>query len=334
MDIYLCAEKHDAIFLMGKASDIISVPAGIDKDKKMKIRDSVGTVAMAVYCGHSVNLGGAAICLGDFDGVHAGHMRLFELAKKHGKWGVLLLNRSDVPEKLTTLAERLEILENLGADFAVIAEFTEAFAGQTPREFAHLLVDAMNVGTVVVGYDYRFGAKASGDAQLLKSLLNCKAEVIAADAVSAYGEPIKSTKIRVLIKQGDLKCAETLMTRPYRVRAEIVRGKQNGRKLGFPTANFDIAEDKLLPPDGVYFGKVDGQNAVINIGKNPTFNAKKRTFEAHIPHFDGDLYGKTLTVELICKIRGEKCFENLEELKRQIENDISAMRKKTEEYYG
>lgn len=321
MDIYGYCEQNNSVIRIGDSKDVA--------EGGVLLRDWIGGCAQSIGIigENGADLHAAAICLGDFDGVHLGHARLFELAKSCGRWGVLLLgghnSRAGV---LTTLAEKLEIAEEYGADYVVIAEFSESFAAKSPREFAGLLSEVMKPDAVVVGYDYRFGYKARGDAAQLKELLAGKARVIVADAVTDGGEPVKSTKIRGLVKAGALADAAQLAGRPYRVRGKIVRGKQNGRKLGFPTANFDIAENKILPPDGVYGGKVGNRRAVINIGKNPTFGAEKRTFEVHVLDFDGDLYGKVLTAEVTEKIRGEIKFENTEDLKKQIENDVCAVR--------
>ncbi|MDD6735763.1 MAG: riboflavin kinase, partial [Clostridiales bacterium] len=240
MKIYGYCEQDNGITCPGNYADMDGCFEGVC---------SAGQIG-----GEDADLSGTAICLGDFDGVHKGHMRLFELAKSCGKWGVLLLNRQERQGVLTTLSERLDIIEALGADYAVIAEFSRGFAEKSPEEFADLLLRTLKIGTAVVGYDYRFGHKALGDAQRLKELLKDRAEVIVADAVTCCGQPIKSTKIRELIKNGDLTAASALMGRNYPVKAVIASGKQNGRRLGFPTANFDVSPDKILPPDGVYYG--------------------------------------------------------------------------------
>lgn len=331
MDIYGYCEQENKIIPIGKSSDIVHGAADDGgAENGIMLRDFIGDGTA-----HSVgsvgagepDIRGSAICLGDFDGVHRGHMRLFELAKACGKWGALLLIRSSTRGGvLTTLAEKLEIIGQCGADFVITADFSDTFAAKSPDEFARLLTDIMKIGTAVIGYDYRFGRGAEGNAAILTQLLSKKARVIVAEAVTDGGEPIKSTAIRSLVKDGDMSAAAQLCGRFYRVRGKIVHGKQNGRKMGFPTANFDLSPEKILPPDGVYYGKINDRDAVINIGKNPTFNAGKRTFEAHIPDFDGDLYGRVLTAEIIRKIRGEISFKNIGELKKQIESDICAVR--------
>lgn len=328
--IYGYCEQENKIIPIGNSSEIVSEQADDGTESHVILRDFIGSdeaCSIGVVGNPASDIQGSAICLGDFDGVHRGHMRLFESAKACGKWGVLLLIRRNIHGSvLTTLAEKLEIIEQCGADYVIAADFSDTFAAKSPEEFAQLLSDTMKIGTAVIGYDYRFGRGAAGDAALLTQLLSQKACVIVADAVTDGDEPIKSTAIRTLVRDGDMSDAARLCGRFYHVRGKIVHGKQNGRKMGFPTANFDISPEKILPPDGVYSGKINNLDAVMNIGKNPTFNGEKRTFEVHIPDFHGDLYGKVLTAEIVRKIRGEISFKNIDELKKQIENDICAAR--------
>ncbi len=283
-----------------------------------------------VIAGGDYDFSGSAICLGDFDGVHLGHSSLFELAKKYGRWGVLVFDRSLKESKLlTTLEEKLNIIREMGADYAVIIEMSEAVAGSTPEEFADFLKSRIGAAAVVAGYDYRFGKGASADAETLVRLCEERqmtAEI--AEVVTHSGVAVKSTNIRKLIEAGELEAAARLMGRHYSVSAQVQKGLQNGRKMGFPTANIEIRSEKLLPPDGVYYGKVCGRDAVINIGRNLTFGAEKRTMEAHIPGFDGNVYGATVTAELIEKIRPVMRFESVDDLINQIKKDVEYIRRK------
>ncbi len=273
---------------------------------------------------------GSAICLGDFDGVHLGHRRLFELAKTYSKWGVLVFSRSfKNSELLTTLSEKLNIIRDLGANYAVIVEWSEKVADSTPGEFADFLSNRLDVSATVCGYDYRFGKGAEGDSQLLKLLCGergIKTEI--AEAVTKDGEAVKSTHIRLLVASGELKNAARLLGRNYSISAVVQRGLQNGAKMGFPTANIEICTEKLLPPDGVYYGKINGRDAVINIGRNLTFGAEKRTFEAHIIDFKGNIYGAVVTAELIEKIRDVMKFDNVDELIKRINADVAYAKEK------
>lgn len=264
----------------------------------------------------------SAICLGGFDGIHLGHRALFDEAKKYKKWGVLLFDRNTKGNgNLTTQSEKIKLIETLGADYVVIAEFSERFSKRTPKEFADFLENILKVSHIICGYDYRFGYMASGDANELGKLCK-KADVTVLEPVSVGEAPIKSTAIRELIKFGDIESANALLGYNYKVSGTVERGFGNGRKMGLPTANISYEAEKLLPPDGVYYGRVFDMDAVINVGKNPTFDAKVRTVEVHIPNFDGNLYGKKIEAEFLEKIREDIKFDSIKSLIRQINKDI------------
>jgi len=263
-----------------------------------------------------------AICLGGFDGIHKGHKALFDQAKTHGKWGTLLFDRNTKGnENLTTQIEKIRLIEECGADYIVIAEFSERFSKRTPEEFVDFLENILKVSHIVCGYDYRFGYMAKGDAKMLKELC-MKAEVTILEAVMQQDKPIKSTDIRCLIKNGNIMSANKLLGYNYTISGKVEKGLGNGRKMGFPTANIAYTEEKLLPSDGVYYGKMLGKNALINVGKNPTFDARRRTVEVHIPDFSKDIYGEFVRVEFLEKIRDDIKFDSIDNLIMQINKDI------------
>ena len=270
---------------------------------------------------------GTAICLGDFDGAHKGHRQVFSKAAETGKWGALLFTHNSKGEKeILTLPEKLEVLKQLGAGYAVAADFETELKEKSPGEFIVFLKE-LAVNKVVTGYDYRFGKGAAGDVTLLKALCGKYGiEAVAVPAETAYGEPIKSTKIRELIKNGDIKTANTLLGSRYKISGMVERGFGNGTDMGIPTANIEVAPDKLLPKDGVYKGMAGSKRAVINVGKNPTFDAKKRTVEVHLIGETDDLYGKMMTVEFMDWIRDEIKFKTREELILQIKKDIESVK--------
>lgn len=270
---------------------------------------------------------GTAICLGDFDGAHIGHRQVFLEASKTGDWGAFLFTHNSKGEKeILTLSEKLTVLKKLGAKYAVSADFQKELKEKSPEEFVKILQD-LKVKTVAVGYDYRFGKGAKGDITLLKSLCeNYGMEVITASAKMIGGDAVKSTKIRELIKAGDIKRANILLGSPYIISGTVCKGFGFGTDLGFPTANVATESDKLLPKDGVYKGRAENMKAVINVGKNPTFSAKNRTVEVHIIGLKGNLYGKTVTVEFLDRIRDEIKFDNKKDLISQIEKDIESVK--------
>lgn len=273
------------------------------------------------------NSKGTAICLGDFDGMHKGHRCVFEEAAKTGEWGALLFTHNSKDEKeLLTLSEKLSVIEKLGAKYAVAADFKDELKDKSCEEFVKLL-SSFEVKTAVVGYDYRFGKGAKGDAQLLGTLCaKYGISTFVANAVEDNGEPIKSTRIRTLVKMGSIAEANRLLGSPYMISGTVIKGLGNGKKLGFPTANIAFSEYKLLPRDGVYKGIIDGKNAVINIGKNPTFAAEKRTVEVHIIDEDKDLYGENVTVQITGWIRDEIKFSKKEDLIFRIKMDIESVK--------
>lgn len=269
-----------------------------------------------------------AICLGEFDGIHQGHRALFDEAKTFGRWGVLLFDRNiKGNENLTTQSEKIRLIKDFGAEYVVITEFSERFSKRTPEEFADFLENTLKVEQIVCGYDYRFGYKAQGHANdLIKLCQNIEVKVL--NPVEVNNEPIKSTTIRNLIKVGDIKTANLLLGYNYKVSGKVEQGFGNGRKMGIPTANISFSEEKLLPPDGVYFGFVLNKPSVINIGKNPTFDAQNRTVEVHITDFSGDLYNRNIEAEFIEKIRNDIKFNSVESLVSQIKKDIEYVKGK------
>lgn len=273
------------------------------------------------------NSNGTAICLGDFDGVHKGHRRVFEEAAKTGDWGALLFTHNSKGEKeILTLSEKLALLKKLGAKYVLAADFEKELKSKSPGEFVQIL-ESFNVKTVAVGYDYRFGKDAKGDIGLLKELCKKRGiDVIVTEVFVDNGEPVKSTKIRGLIKNGDITEANRLLDSPYIISGKVVKGLGNGRLLGFPTANIAVSDYKLLPRDGVYKGKIGDKNAVVNIGKNPTFEAEMRTVEVHIIGEEKDLYGKEIAVQIIERIRDEIKFGKEEDLISQIKRDIESIK--------
>ena len=314
MDIYFYSENENCInskkaVLLGNSTDVL---------------DAISSGASALGGIKKGDFSNSVVCLGDFDGVHKGHRALFSEAQKSGRWGVLIFDRNikNVP-LLTTMYEKIAKIKECGADFIIIAEFSKAFSHKTPAEFVGFLKNDLKVSGVVAGYYYRFGYKASGDADALEKL--CKDDGISVkiiDELKDASGAIKSTRIREAVKNGNMPLANELLGYPYLISGKVVAGFKNGRKMGIPTANIDFDEQKLLPKDGVYFGKAEDMDAVINVGKNPTFDAKDRTVEVHIMDFSKDLNKKHINVSFLEKIRDEKKFLKKEELTKQIKSDI------------
>lgn len=287
--------------------------------------------------GEPYDLGASAVALGNFDGLHIAHQRIIqnciEYGRKQGiKSGVLLFDTHTEAvtahakvRLLTTLAEKLELLAAMGLDFAAILPFDETVRRMGPEAFIRLLRERLQLRAAAVGYDYRFGYQARGDVQLLRELADGYT-VLETPAVRQGAQIVSSTLLRELVAGGAVLQAKQLLGRAYTVAGRVHPGLQNGRRMGIPTANLAYDGQKLLPGDGVYKGRTCIRGvwhlSLINVGKNPTFNAEKRTVESFILDFDGDLYAEALTVAFDEKMRDEIKFANKELLKQQIRQDI------------
>jgi len=296
------------------------------------------------YSGEITGFDGSAVALGNFDGLHIAHMKIInnciEYAKKNNlKSGVLLFDHhSTVVTKSRNVSlimpneNKMEILEKSGIDFVYFRKFDKEFMHRSPLEFIRFLRVCLKARCISVGYDYKFGYKASGDTELLKKLGSIYGfEVIVADCVKDGERVIGSTVIRKLINDGEMEEAAKLLGRNFFVEGTVVEGFQNGRKMGYPTANVDYKPNMALPFEGVYAGYtyVDGKKykSVINIGNNPTFNGKKITLESHILNFNEDIYTKYIRVEFVKRIRSEMKFPDMDTLKHQIFADADTAEK-------
>lgn len=281
-----------------------------------------------------------AIALGNFDGIHMGHQGLIKAmilkSKELGlKPSVLLFqNHTKMtlegkgPQLLTTLEQKYSVLEDLGVEIIYTMEFNEQIMKLTPEEFVRdILVNKINIKAVIIGTDYRFGHKASGDANLLKELGNKYGfQVTILDPVYIDGNKVSSTLIRELLSKGDLEAVKLLLGREYTLTGKVVGGKKIGKTMGYPTANIELVYNSVIPKNGVYSTRtiVDGKTylSATSVGFNPTFKEDSLKIETHILDFNGDLYGKVIRLVFVKYLRDELKFENIEELKKQIDKDI------------
>ena len=285
-----------------------------------------------------------AVALGNFDGVHLGHQRIIKsaVAAAHGRCRQALvytfdphprvvLNKAPEVPRITTLQERAEILEDLGIDVLVMAEFTLEFAAQSPQEFVkNILVEELGVQDIFVGADYRFGKGRLGTAETLRRVAPEEGfRVHVVPAVMVGGEKVSSSRIRELITVGEIGDANRLLGRQFIIEGKVIHGHNRGKAIGFPTANLKPAP-KLLPPEGVYavYCRVRGEThpAVTNIGRNPTFKDRRLSYEVHILDFDHDVYGEVIRVYLVERLRSEMVFSGVDQLKAQIQRDVEHSR--------
>jgi len=281
----------------------------------------------------------SVVTSGTFDGVHLGHQkilrRLQELASsRHGETVLLtywphprlILQPQDKSLRLlSTLSEKVKLLEEMGIDHLIILPFTKELSQMSSADFIRaILVEKIQTKTLVIGYDHKFGKNREGSFEYLQShshLFGFAIEEISRQDVDDLG--VSSTKIRTALAQGDISTANKYLGRPYDLSGQVVKGQQIGRSLGFPTANIQIVDDyKLLPRDGAYAVHAEVNSirykAILNIGDRPTVDGEKKTIEAHLIDFDGDLYGQELRIYFQEFLREEKKFESLDALKNQL----------------
>lgn len=283
----------------------------------------------------------SAVCLGKFDAVHIGHQKLLSYAveqKARGLTPVVFtfsvhpgtLRGKKELELIYTEEEKRSVMEKLGIEVFLSYPFDEAmFAMEAPQFVEEILIKKMDAKAVIVGTDFHFGRNRSGDAALLRRLMEPYGfEVTVFDKVVKDGEAVSSTRIREAVHQGDMKLVRELMGRPYDIMGEVVHGKQLGRSLGMPTANITLERHKLLPPNGVYVSRtyVNGKayEGISNVGVKPTVaKEQEKLLETYLFEYAGDLYGKRLRVELLHYERPEQRFSSISELKVRMEKDVS-----------
>jgi len=288
----------------------------------------------------------AAVTVGSFDGVHRGHQavlaELTRVARAQGVDSVAItldphplevVNPSAAPRLLTLADEKRDLLEAAGVDRVELLPFTQDLARLGPEEFTHeVLLARFGMRHLVLGYDHGFGRGRSGDVDLLRRLgASAGFGVDVVDAVRDRGQPVSSTLIRVAVAHGDLVDAERWLGRRYSVRGVVARGAGRGRTIGVPTINVASPDArKLLPPDGVYAVRVVWRDAryggMMNQGPRPTFGITERALEVHLFDFEGELYGESVTIEWVRRLRDVQTFPSRDALVEQLARDAQAAR--------
>lgn len=293
-----------------------------------------------------------SVALGNFDGIHIGHREIFraalDAAKEQGLRSLcftfsnhpfnFILRRDDgdpdAVKLICTEEEKIGLIEDMGFDILVNVPFDEHIMTMHAHEFFEDIVkDKLNAGFVSVGFNYTYGARATGRPETLRR--ECEAAGIGVsihDAVIVEGEVVSSTLIREMIATGNMEMTAKLLGRPYSFNGTVKHGKRLGSRMGIPTINIPAPDRQMLPPNGVYFSRIHINgvlyNSVSNIGFNPTVNddARRRTIETNIFDYDDDAYGKDVTVYFDHFSRGERKFRNKEELFAQISRDCENAR--------
>ena len=288
---------------------------------------------------------GAAVSIGNFDGVHRGHQAMLATlvaeARQRGVPSMVmtfdphpirLLAPEKAPPSLMTLEQKAAAIGELGIDCLLGYPTQPALLELTAVEFFERIIrDHLMAAGLVEGPNFQFGRRRSGDVALLADLCEQNGMFLRVlQPVQAAGGMVSSSRVRAAIAAGDAGLAGDLLGRPYELAGVVARGDARGRTLGFPTANLDGIQT-LIPAAGVYAGtvRIAGRDhaAAVHIGGNPTFGVDQTKVEAHLLDFDGDLYGQTLAVALHDRVRGVRQFDGPEDLKRQLAEDIAAVRR-------
>ncbi|MFZ5627546.1 MAG: riboflavin biosynthesis protein RibF [Spirochaetota bacterium] len=291
---------------------------------------------------------GAVVTMGDFDGLHTGHRVLIDAtvarSRQHGLTSVLvtyepspkkILKRLTVDSRLTTFAEKQAVLRDTGLDLAVFFPVTADTLKISARSFLrHFLLGQLRMRHIVMGNDHHFGHNRRGNAAYLLGAgkrYGFGVEIV--EEQMTLERRTSSSRIRAALLEGDIGSVNAILGRPYSVGGPVIRGEARGRTLGFPTANVGLDPEKLLPLPGVYYGIArlgdgHGYPAVANLGRKPTAGDHPLGLEVHLLNFSGDLYGTELRFEFRGRIRGERRFASLDDLRLQIEQDVLAAQQK------
>lgn len=290
------------------------------------------------------------VALGSFDGLHRGHLSLInktiKLAQKNNAKSMVVtfkshplmtINEELAPKLIMDNNVKISVLENLNLDIINMVNFDKEFMKMNPQDFIINLVNHYNVKGIVVGFNYRFGYKNLGDVELLQKMCkNNKFSLHVVEPVKYKGHIISSSIIRAIISdEGDMKKVSKMLTRPFVMHGNVIKGKQLGRKLGFPTVNLNYDKRFVIPRGGVYYTIVEYKEnlfkGITNVGYNPTVNDNKLSVETYILDFKEDIYDEEIKVHFIDRIRDEKKFSSVQELVEQLKKDkIYAIKQKLE----
>ena len=288
------------------------------------------------------------LLVGNFDGLHLGHQKLFNLAKKYKKnfklkIGVvtfepipkMYFNKKLTNFRISNILQKIKILEKFGVDFLITKKFDKKFSKMKSHSFIkEVLYKKLKAKYIFVSNNFRFGNKREGNVnQLINNEKNYKYKIVKSKPLKLKNKIISSTLIRKLLSNGKIEFVNKMLNRNWSIAGKVEKGRKLGKKIGFPTCNIDI-KDYVLAKPGVYAVKIYRKNknfplkGIANLGYRPTFNQNKMLLEVHIFNFNENLYNKHLTIEFINFIRKEKKFKNINQLKKQINLDLKIAKKK------
>lgn len=269
------------------------------------------------------------VAIGTFDGVHLGHQAVIDGADTvltFEPHPLQVIHPEALPKLLTPFSVKRDVIAGLGVSELVVIPFDRGFASQSAEEFIdHVLVERLGAHTVSVGENFRFGAKAKGDAAMLRAHPAFEARIV--PLVEVDGEAVSSTRIRALVAAGEMGAARRCLGTPFMVEGTVVGGDRRGRELGFPTANIVPDDRHAIPGHGVYAAFANGAPAAVSVGVRPTFDSGRGVLiETYVIDRDEDLYGEVLRVAFVEKLRGERRYAEVDELIAQMRRDVEDAR--------
>jgi riboflavin kinase/FMN adenylyltransferase len=269
------------------------------------------------------------VAIGTFDGVHVGHREVIDRSDTvltFEPHPLQVIHPEAAPKLIMPFEIKRDVIEGLGVEELVVIPFDREFSTIPPEEFcSRILIETLGAKRVSVGENFRFGARATGDPDLLASHSEFETRVV--PLVEVDGEIVSSTRIRSLVAAGEVGLATPCLGAPFLLEGTVVEGDGRGRELGFPTANIVPADDLVCPGHGVYAAFADGKPAAVNVGVRPTFETGRGVLvESHLIDWEGDLYSRTLRVAFIARLRGERRFPTVEDLIAQMRRDVAEAR--------
>lgn len=272
-----------------------------------------------------------SLCLGFFDGVHLGHISLFDARNKNNKFAVMTFDESPSvifknlkQSYITPLRDKINLFEHIGVEVLYVLHADSEMISLSKSDFIEKILKSINPNEIIVGADYTFGYKGEGNAEFIAKHFKTKIVPL----LVLDNQKVASREIKELISNGNIKKANNLLDRYYFIKGIVVEGKKNGRLIGFPTANISLCENYLLPGTGVYIGYtiVDGKKykSIIDVSTHPTIDElKENLIESNILNFDEDIYGKEIELQFVEYIRDVSKFNSLDDLAKQLEKDTN-----------
>ncbi len=275
------------------------------------------------------------VAIGTFDGVHVGHRRVIrgsDTVLTFEPHPLSVIHPEAAPKLIMPFEIKRDVIDGLGVSELVIIPFDQGFSGIEAEEFCNrILIETLGATRVSVGENFRFGRKAMGDPEMLRS--HREFETVVVPLVEVDGETVSSTRIRALVAAGDVAGAMRCLGAPFLLEGTVVEGDKRGRTLGFPTANLVPSEDYVYPGHGVYAAFANGIPAAVNVGVRPTFETGRGVLiESYLIDHEADLYGQTLRIAFIARLRGERRFPGIEELVAQMHRDVDQARRLCAEF--